>query len=89
MNEKFTPVDENVTPEYKPGEIAYVSEEKKKSDVERAHQLKSDLTLALQNVIEVMNRSHSYGLVCAFQLQQDQFGKYFIGGNGITVAKYL
>lgn len=63
--------------------------DKESSDIERAHQLKSDLTLALQSVIEIMNRANSFGLVCAFQLQQDQFGKYFIGGNGITVARYL
>lgn len=59
------------------------------SDIERAAQYRNDLTLALQSVMEILGKARAQGLILGFSLQVDQFGKDFIGGNGITVARYL
>lgn len=59
------------------------------SDKELAAQYKEEMTLALQNVMEILGRARKQGLIVNFSLGIYQFGRDVIGGNGITVARYL
>ncbi len=59
------------------------------SDQELANQYREELTLALQNVMEILGRARRRGLVLGFTLAVDQSGRDYIGGSGITVARYL